>query len=119
MLLINLIQDQDTNKKLLMEAKAPSKLESIYSSKYNTFVKAAGNYLIIVGIGEESAVEALIVQFYEWESCAKIAENKTNAILDGEKDEHDHNAQVQQQQQNKTNEEFIEETVAKCMYLFV
>lgn len=69
-----------------------------------------------MGVGEESAVEALIVQFYEWESYAKIAENKTNAILDGEKGEHDQDVQVQQQQQSKTNEEFIEETVAKCMY---
>lgn len=33
MLLINLIQDQDSNKKLLMAAKAPPKLESIYSRK--------------------------------------------------------------------------------------
>ncbi|CAG9766779.1 unnamed protein product [Ceutorhynchus assimilis] len=94
MLLINLIQDQEANKKLLMEAKAPSKLESIYSR-------------------EESAVEALIIQFYEWESCAKIAENKTNAILDGEKDEQDQEAPVQPQP--KTNEEFIEETVAKLL----
>ncbi|XP_066149366.1 protein wings apart-like isoform X5 [Euwallacea fornicatus] len=93
MLLINLIQDQEVNKKLLMEAKAPSKLESIYSR-------------------EESAVEALIVQYYEWESCAKIAENKTNAILDGEKDEHDQDVQTPQQ---KSNEEFIEETVAKLL----
>ncbi|XP_050293417.1 protein wings apart-like [Anthonomus grandis grandis] len=94
MLLINLIQDQEGNKKLLMEAKAPPKLESIYSR-------------------EESAVEALIVQFYEWEGCAKIAENKTNAILDGEKDEQDQATPAQQQA--KTNEEFIEETVAKLL----
>ncbi|XP_049821010.1 protein wings apart-like isoform X3 [Aethina tumida] len=89
MLLINLIQDQNNNKKLLMEAKAPSKLESIYSR-------------------EESAVEALIVQFYHWEGCAKIAEKKTNAILDGEKDG-DNPVQA------KSNEEFIEETVAKLL----
>ncbi|CAH1154765.1 unnamed protein product [Phaedon cochleariae] len=89
MLLINLIQDQDANKKLLMEAKAPSKLESIYSR-------------------EESAVEALITQFYHWEGCAKIAESKTNAILDGEKDGEDAPTP-------KSNEEFIEETVAKLL----
>ncbi|ERL85806.1 hypothetical protein D910_03222 [Dendroctonus ponderosae] len=94
MLLINLIQDQEANKKLLIDAKAPSKLESIYSR-------------------EESAVEALIVQFYEWEGCAKIAENKTNAILDGEKDEQDPGTEAQPQ--NKSNEEFIEETVAKLL----
>ncbi|KAJ8974251.1 hypothetical protein NQ317_016547 [Molorchus minor] len=89
MLLINLIQNQDSNKKLLMEAKAPSKLESIYSR-------------------EESAVEALIAQFYHWEGCAKLAEKKTNAILDGEKDGEDTPTP-------KTNEEFIEETVAKLL----
>ncbi|XP_056640282.1 protein wings apart-like isoform X1 [Diorhabda sublineata] len=89
MLLINLIQDQDSNKKLLVAAKAPSKLESIYSR-------------------EESAVEALIAQFYHWESCAKIAESKTNAILDGEKDGEDTPTP-------KSNEEFIEETVAKLL----
>lgn len=50
---------------------------------------------------------ALITQFYHWEGCAKIAEKKTNAILDGEKDG---DAPVQ----HKSNEEFIEETVAKC-----
>ncbi|XP_044258419.1 protein wings apart-like isoform X2 [Tribolium madens] len=90
MLLINLIQDNDNNKKLLMEAKAPSKLESIYSR-------------------EESAVEALIAQFYHWEGCAKIAEKRTNAILDGEKDENSGNVAY------KSNEEFIEETVAKLL----
>nr|XP_023030070.1 protein wings apart-like [Leptinotarsa decemlineata] len=89
MLLINLIQDQEANKKLLTEAKAPSKLESIYSR-------------------EESAVEALIAQFYHWEGCAKVAESKTNAILDGEKDGEDTPTP-------KSNEEFIEETVAKLL----
>ncbi|KAG5885724.1 hypothetical protein JTB14_000647 [Gonioctena quinquepunctata] len=89
MLLINLIQDQEANKKLLIEAKAPSKLESIYSR-------------------EESAVEALITQFYHWEGCARVAESKTNAILDGEKDGEDTPTP-------KSNEEFIEETVAKLL----
>ncbi|KAJ8935942.1 hypothetical protein NQ314_012564 [Rhamnusium bicolor] len=84
-------QYQEANKKLLMEAKAPSKLESIYSR-------------------EESAVEALIAQFYHWEGCAKIAEKKTNAILDGEKDGEDAPTP-------KSNEEFIEETVAKCFLI--
>lgn len=53
-------------------------------------------------LGEESAVEALIAQFYHWEGCAKIAEKKTNAILDGE-----------DVPTPKSSEEFIEETVAK------
>jgi hypothetical protein len=59
-------------------------------------------------LGEESAVEALIAQFYHWEGCAKIAEKRTNAILDGEKDADSANVAY------KSNEEFIEETVAKC-----
>lgn len=63
--------------------------------------------------GEESAVEALIKQFYHWEGCAKIAENRTNAILDGEKDTEN------QKTQYKSNEEFIEETVAKCKIFFI
>lgn len=33
MLLINLIQDNDNNKKLLVEAKVPAKLESIFPCK--------------------------------------------------------------------------------------
>lgn len=59
-------------------------------------------------LGEESAVEALIAQFYHWEGCAKIAEKRTNAILDGEKDSDTTTVAY------KSNEEFIEETVAKC-----
>ncbi|XP_064212181.1 protein wings apart-like isoform X2 [Tribolium castaneum] len=106
MLLINLIQDNDNNKKLLIEAKAPSKLESIYSSesKITSVVFADCEF-----VGEESAVEALIAQFYHWEGCAKIAEKRTNAILDGEKDENSGNVAY------KSNEEFIEETVAKLL----
>ena len=50
----------------------------------------------------------MIAQFYHWEGCAKIAEKRTNAILDGEKDAD--SAPVAY----KSNEEFIEETVAKC-----
>lgn len=93
MLLINLIQDHDDNKKQLIEAKAPSKSESIYSR-------------------EESAVEALIAQFYQWEACAKLAEKNTNAILDGEKEDGEESKPAPQ---HKSNEEFIEETVAKLL----
>lgn len=48
------------------------------------------------------------MQFYQWEECARLAEKRTNAILDGEKDTEGGAAQ------HKSNEEFIEETVAKC-----
>ncbi|XP_018328573.1 wings apart-like protein homolog isoform X2 [Agrilus planipennis] len=89
MLLINLIQDNDANKKLLVEAKAPAEFESAYAC-------------------DKSAVEALIAQFYQWEECARVAEKRTDAILDGEKDGETQNVQ-------KSNEEFIEETVAKLL----
>lgn len=49
-------------------------------------------------------MEALIDQFYLWEESARFAEKRTDAILDGENED----------VQYKSNEEFIEETVAKC-----
>lgn len=88
MLMINLLQDNISNRKLLFEARAPADFESKLPC-------------------DKSAVEALIVQFYQWQECAMFAERKTDAILDGEKD-----GPVQA----KSNEEFIEETVAKCKY---
>lgn len=91
MLLINLIQDNDSNKKSLIEAKAPAHMESIFPC-------------------DKSAIEALIAQFYICEEMAKVAEKRTNAILDGEKEESD-------KVQPKSHEEFIEETVAKCKYI--
>lgn len=62
-------------------------------------------------LGDKSAVEALIEQFYLWEEYARFAEKKTDAILDGEKDTEAENPQP------KSNEEFIEETVAKCKFI--
>ncbi|KRT80684.1 hypothetical protein AMK59_6182, partial [Oryctes borbonicus] len=88
MLLINLIQDNIPNKETLINAKAPSEGESIFHC-------------------DKTAVEALIVQFYQWEECARHAEQKTDAILDGDSE----TGQVQ----HKSNEEFIEETVAKLL----
>lgn len=41
----------------------------------------------------------------------RLAEKRTDAILDGEKDTETENVQP------KSNEEFIEETVAKCKYI--
>lgn len=58
-------------------------------------------------------MEALIEQFYLWEESARLAERRTDAILDGEKDGEAANAQY------KSNEEFIEETVAKCMCFII
>ncbi|KAK9737362.1 Wings apart-like protein regulation of heterochromatin [Popillia japonica] len=88
MLLINLIQDNVPNKETLINAKAPSEGESIFHC-------------------DKTAVEALIVQFYQWEECARHAEQKTDAILDGNPE----TGKIQ----HKSNEEFIEETVAKLL----
>ncbi|XP_022919372.2 protein wings apart-like [Onthophagus taurus] len=88
MLLINLIQDNTANKQTLISAKAPSEGESIFQC-------------------DKTAVEALIAQFYQWEESARLEERHTDAILDGKGD----NGQTQ----HKTNEEFIEETVAKLL----
>lgn len=63
-------------------------------------------------LADKSAVEALIVQFYQWEECARLAERRTNAILDGEKDTDGGVVQ------HKSNEEFIEETVAKRTQMY-
>ncbi|KAF5289501.1 hypothetical protein FQA39_LY15056 [Lamprigera yunnana] len=90
MLLINLIQENNANKKLLVDAKAPADFESAFAC-------------------DKSALEALIEQFYLWEELARFAEKKTDAILDGEKDEDNDTIQY------KSNEEFIEETVAKLL----
>lgn len=65
--------------------------------------------LLLWFLGDKSAVEALIVQFYQWEEYARLAEKRTNAILDGEKDTEGGSTPGY-----KSNEEFIEETVAKC-----
>ncbi|KAF5307357.1 hypothetical protein FQR65_LT07074 [Abscondita terminalis] len=90
MLLINLIQENNANKKLLVDAKAPADFESAFAC-------------------DKSALEALIDQFYSWEESARFAEKRTDAILDGEKDGDNENVQY------KSNEEFIEETVAKLL----
>lgn len=65
-------------------------------------------FIEVCVLGDKSAVEALIVQFYQWEEYARLAEKRTNAILDGEKDTESGS------ETHKSNEEFIEETVAKC-----
>lgn len=109
MLLINLIQDNDSNKKLLINAKAPADFESKFPCKL-LFVISKTVIRNVYYVGDKTAVEALIVQFYQWEEFARLAERRTDAILDGEKDSN---------VQHKSNEEFIEETVAKCNYFTI
>nr|CAD7260925.1 unnamed protein product [Timema shepardi] len=91
-LLINLVESCHANRKLLFEAKAPADPEIIFHQDTKT------------------AVEALIALFYHQEDLARAEEMKTDAILDGKKeggDSETNNAPP------KSQEEFIEETIAK------
>jgi hypothetical protein len=54
--------------------------------------------------------------FYQQEELARVEEVKTDAILDGKKDTEVPEAETAAP---KSHEEFIEETVAKCRYLFL
>lgn len=91
-LLINLVEQCDDNKKLLIEARAPPCPENIFDD-------------------QGSGVEALINLFYKQEEMAHGEEQKTDAILDGKKDSEQPETVSTTA---KTQEEFIEETVAKC-----
>ncbi|PNF21759.1 hypothetical protein B7P43_G09875 [Cryptotermes secundus] len=93
-LLINLVEHSKANRKLLLEAKAPSDPESIFFQE------------------DKTAVEALISLFYQQEELARVEEVKTDAILDGKKDTEVPEAETSAP---KTYEEFIEETVAKLL----
>ncbi|CAG2057719.1 unnamed protein product [Timema podura] len=93
-LLINLVESCQANRKLLFEAKAPADPEIIFHQDTKT------------------AVEALIALFYHQEDLARAEEMKTDAILDGKKeggDSETNNAPP------KSQEEFIEETIAKLL----
>ncbi|KAK0079168.1 hypothetical protein PV325_001647 [Microctonus aethiopoides] len=92
-LLINLIEQCNDNKKLLIESNAPPYPENLFKR-------------------EESGVEALIDLFYKQEEMARGEEQKTDAILDGKKDSEQPETVTTTA---KTQEEFIEETVAKLL----
>lgn len=64
---------------------------------------------------EESGVECLIDLFYKQEELARAEEQKTDAILDGKKDSEQTETVSTT---TKSQEEFIEETVTKCLYNF-
>ncbi|XP_051165404.1 protein wings apart-like isoform X2 [Leptopilina boulardi] len=91
-LLINLVEQCDDNKKMFIEAKAPS-TEHIFDDN-------------------ESGVEALIDLFYKQEELARAEEQKTDAILDGKKDAEQTETVSTT---TKSQEEFIEETVTKLL----
>ncbi|XP_012271395.1 wings apart-like protein homolog [Orussus abietinus] len=92
-LLINLVEQCDDNKKILIECQAPLSTENIFDS-------------------DESAVEALIDLFYKQVELARAEEQKTNAILDGKKDAEQTETVSTT---TKSQEEFIEETVTKLL----
>ncbi|XP_043581568.1 protein wings apart-like isoform X2 [Bombus pyrosoma] len=91
-LLINLVEQCDDNKQLLIESKAPPSIENIFD--------------------EESGVECLIDLFYKQEELARAEEQKTDAILDGKKDSEQTETVSTT---TKSQEEFIEETVTKLL----
>ncbi|XP_060821511.1 protein wings apart-like [Bombus pascuorum] len=92
-LLINLVEQCDDNKQLLIESKAPPSIENIFDA-------------------EESGVECLIDLFYKQEELARAEEQKTDAILDGKKDSEQTETVSTT---TKSQEEFIEETVTKLL----
>lgn len=92
-LLINLVEQCDDNKQLLIESKAPLSPEDIFD-------------------GEETGVESLIDLFYKQEELARAEEQKTDAILDGKKDSEQTETVSTT---TKSQEEFIEETVTKLL----
>lgn len=65
---------------------------------------------------EESGVESLIDLFYKQEELARAEEQKTDAILDGKKDSEQTETVSTT---TKSQEEFIEETVTKCLYISI
>ncbi|XP_029034909.2 protein wings apart-like [Osmia bicornis bicornis] len=92
-LLINLVEQCDDNKQLLIESKAPPSTEDIFDA-------------------EQSGVECLIDLFYKQEELARAEEQKTDAILDGKKDSEQTETVSTT---TKSQEEFIEETVTKLL----
>ncbi|XP_014486490.1 PREDICTED: protein wings apart-like [Dinoponera quadriceps] len=92
-LLINLVEQCDDNKKHLIDSRAPPLLENIFDSG-------------------ESGVESLIDLFYKQEELARAEEQKTDAILDGQKDSEQTETVSTT---TKSQEEFIEETVTKLL----
>jgi hypothetical protein len=71
--------------------------------------------LVVVVVGDQmSAVAALVELFFIHEKSAYEEEIKTDAILDGKKDENEPAEPQPTTQKSKAEE--VEETVAKCKY---
>ncbi|XP_050548794.1 protein wings apart-like [Daktulosphaira vitifoliae] len=92
-LLINLVEKNIQNRKLITEAKVPAKGDSVHE----------------VGKSNSFAIEALVKMFFQQEELAKTEEKKTDEILDGE------NKQTEKPSKDaplKAHKEYIEETIA-------
>ncbi|XP_034243848.1 wings apart-like protein homolog 1 isoform X2 [Thrips palmi] len=101
-LMINLMEHNVDNRLRLLRTKAPAEVES----------------------NQKSAIEALIAMFYRQEEFARSEEAKTDAILDGKDTAEDSEKSKEAEkdkdkpktvQANKTQDEQIEETVAKLL----
>uniref|UniRef100_T1HD16 Uncharacterized protein n=1 Tax=Rhodnius prolixus TaxID=13249 RepID=T1HD16_RHOPR len=117
-LLINLVEHSEVNRKLIIEAKAPPSLDTIFEDlnlgivvKRSTSIISSFKFCLIKNIylqrsEETSAVSALVSMFVQQEELARTEERKTDAILAGG------DKSAAQQTNQKSTEEFIEETVA-------
>nr|XP_018909266.1 PREDICTED: protein wings apart-like [Bemisia tabaci] len=93
-LLINLVEHNDVNRRTIIHAKAPAETESIFETK-----------------SKKMAVEALVELFYQQENLARTEEKKTDAILDGDENE----KQEREKAKEKSKEENMEETIAMLL----
>lgn len=103
-LMINLMEHNVANRSKLVNTKAPAEVESMFACD------------------QKGAIEALISMFYRQEECARSEEAKTDAILDGkdtaeesEKEKQEKDKAKTAQLGNKSQDEQIEETVAKLL----
>lgn len=114
-LLINLV-DCEENRQLLIKLKAPPAIDDMFSSELMILLMFFDfTYLwfsFVPSTAGESGLEALIDLFYQQEELARAEEQKTDAILDGKKDSEQTETVSTT---TKSQEEFIEETVTKCL----
>ncbi|KAK6626622.1 hypothetical protein RUM44_009098 [Polyplax serrata] len=102
-LLINLVENNEDNRNILMESKAPPDPECVVERSARE---------------QMSAIAALVNLFYIHEKSAYEEQVETDAILDGKKDVNESNEQTSQSSQSappKSKGDEIEETVAKLL----
>ncbi len=96
-LLINLVENCVDNRVLLMRSTVPDSADSFTAPSER-----------------ETAPSGLIAMFLEKEKSAQVEESKTNNILDGVKE--DEEEEQKKEAEAKSQEERIEETVAKLLH---